>query len=249
MASYPLISVEQVQDLPTDPLAGFIAFESICRDSFNRYSDGTRTDNEYEDLQLSYMSRVAAAAHELCVVAENELKLSDYNYIGMNENETIDFRRFNRDVESIITRLQIRVARTQAKNSTLLSGADQQKITFHVNQLKERIEQSSLPQSKKKQLNHSLDELIQQLSGRKVDFARTMIIIASVFTTMSQGEAALIKLPETIASISQVIGLAKAHQDEILNSVKLIAHDTKPKALTSVKPRQASFDLDDEIPF
>jgi hypothetical protein len=66
---------------------------------------------------------------------------------------------------------------------------------------------------------------------------------------MSQGEAALIKLPETIASISQVIGLAKAHQDEILNSVKLIAHDTKPKALTSVKPRQASFDLDDEIPF
>ena len=95
-----------------------------------------------------------------------------------------------------------------------------------------------------------------ELTGRRADLSKTMIIIASIVTTINQTEAAAIKLPGAIHAVMQVIGLAKDDEEA---EKAAIAAAAAPKAIEDKRPKPPqpkipprggfSSDLDDEIPF
>ena len=79
-----------------------------------------------------------------------------------------------------------------------------------------------------------------------------MVVIASIFTAINQGEAAVIKLPEVISAVMEVFGHAQEDADEKLLEAKVaqlrIEHQKRVDEPEADTPRD-SYDSNDDIPF
>jgi hypothetical protein len=252
MTNFELISLDQIQALPMDDAdAAFVEFERICRSSLMTVLDSLGRDDNDEDYRLDYMSRVAAAASEYDIIGADYLEVpasSQYDYSF--------YRQFSQEVLRIVTRLQIRSVRAQQAVSVALSATEQDKIDHHISRLRSRIEESDLDEGKKAALNRKLDELVAELKGKRTNFSKLLLAVASVVTIINQSEGAIIKLPETIAAVVEIVGYAKQEQDAALPAPKpkLALEDKRavptPKA-EKPKPTgpKESYDLNGDIPF
>jgi hypothetical protein len=135
-----------------------------------------------------------------------------------------------------MVRLQIARARELQKPQLALSDNAKEKVRFHIQQVRERIDATSLPQAVKDRLHKRLDELLAELSGKRVNLAAVMIGITGIFTAIGAVEADAIKLPDAVAAISRVLGEAQQYHDRITAPVKRLTFN-------------AVDDDDDEIPF
>jgi hypothetical protein len=248
--SVELITEEEVNSLP-DGVAGFLGFERICRERLTSYLNDLGHNETEKPYRTSYCNCVAMAADEYGVDPGNLLNLARFNETH-NGDVFVDFDGFDGAVRALVTRLQIQNARATRAGQLTLSQVDKTKIEHLVQVLRDRIAaEPKITDAKRKTLNKKLDELLENLRSNKVDLARTMIIVGGFFTAVSQGEGALIKLPETVGSIAKLVTLAKEYHDSLFPpppEPKRITDQSK-RALPTAPRESFSADLDDEIPF
>ncbi len=126
--------------------------------------------------------------------------------------------------------------------------------------LRRRIDESDFDEKKKATLYKKLEDLRIELTGKgRADLSKTMVIIASIVTTINQAEAAIIKLPDAIAAVMKVIGYAKDDEEAEKAERAAIEAVARPKAIEDKRPKPPqskapmgggfSSNLDDEIPF
>ena len=243
-----LITATEVAELPDGP-EGFLAFETICS---NRLSDRLQSDEADRVDRATYASSVAAAADEYGVDPGGALALGNFT-TEWNGQVATDFEAFELAVRGIVTKVQIQVGRAARAGALTLSQTDQTRIEHLVEALRSRIaSEPTLDEARRKVLNKKLDELLSNLKSKKVDLARTMVIVGAFFVALDQAQAATIKLPETIASIAKLVTLAKDYQDSLLPAPPAPPKQITDQSTPTTQARSAeqfSADLDDEIPF
>jgi methyl-accepting chemotaxis protein len=244
---HELITPEEIATLPDDDSAAFVKFESICRRRMQETISRLGQDASEDDFRLEYMGRVYAAGIEFSVPGAENL-----NVPATGNYQPYHYRNFSQDVLGIVTQLQIRSVRRAKEMSVELHVNDKRKIQHHIQQIRSRIDSTSdLDEHKKRALHKKLDALAEELNGKRLNFARTMVIVASIAAAVSQTESAIIKAPETISTIMEIIGSA----NELEESQRRLPRPEKPLAIESKRQKMvtdgAHFarDLDDEIPF
>ena len=245
-----LIDQGQIDALPDDPEAAFVEFERICRQNLGEILSDLGENDDWNGPRLRYMAKVAAAAAEYEIVGWEELTSpSPHNF------EHWQFVAFEHEIAQIVTRLQIKKANQRRAETVRLPASRAAQIAKYVEVLRRRIEASDFDDKKKAALYKKLEALKSELTGRRADLSKTMIIIASIVTTINQAEAAAIKLPGAIHAVMEVIGLAKGDEEAERAAVAAAA---KPRAIEDHRPQQLqskipaagfSSKLDDEIPF
>ena len=199
------------------------------------------------------MGCVSEAALEYGVDSEGEL--SPRNYVTQYNNSVdYDFEAFDRNVGRLVTRLQIRLSRGRKASQLVLPEEKQRTIVAYVDALRARIaEEASLDEVKRKALNKKLDELVAHLNGKKINLTQTMIIVASVFAAINQAQGAAIKLPDSIAAILRVLGVAHEYQQSLLPppppEPKQLTHQPNGSFRARESKERFPEELDDEISF
>lgn len=242
--NYGLIDQTQIDDLPDDNGAAFVEFERICRDNLQIILSSLGENDDWDVPRLRYMSKVAAAADAYDIPNRDGLiEPHPHNF------DSGHFAAFEQAVTQIVTRLQIKNARLRKQGEVRLPLSRTNDIEKYIEVLRQRIIGSDFDENKKKALLKKLEELRTEITGKRADLSKTMLIIASIVTTVNQAEAAVIRLPDAIAAVMKVIGLAK--QDEEAARLQIQA-DAAPKALEDHRrkpPHSPIPKTDDEIPF
>jgi hypothetical protein len=204
------------------------------------------------------LERASPAVHGKVAAAASEYGIPGYEDLteAHPHNFQYDhFVAFEHEVTQIVTRLQIKKAKERNAETVRLPASRAAQITKYVEVLRRRIEASDFDDKKKAALYKKLEALKAELTGRRSDLSKTMIIIASIVTTINQAEAAAIKLPGAIHAVMQVIGLTKDDEEAEKAAITAVAapraiEDKRSNAVQSKMPRgDFSSDLDDEIPF
>lgn len=246
---YALIDQADIDELPDDPYAAFVAFESICRQRLGEVLATLGEHDNWDEPRLRYISKVSVAAKEYDVPGWDELPEPNVHNFQYEH-----FAAFDHAVTQITTALQIKKAKQRNAESVRLPVSRAAEITKYVEILRRRIEASDFDEKKKASLYKKLEALRAELTGKRADLSKTMLIIASVMTAVNQAEAAVIKLPEAIAAVMKVIGYVKEDEDA---EKAAIAAAAAPKAIEDMRRRAPpskahggfSSQSDDEIPF
>jgi hypothetical protein len=252
VADPDLITLAEIGNLPEDPRAAFIEFERICRARMTEWIKQLGERESDVDLRLEYMGRVAAAAREFDIEGFKTLVIPS----AANYSDTY-YRNFAQAATAMVTQLQIRSVRRIKESSVELELSDKRKIEHHIQQIRTRVAESKLSERKKSHITAKLNALQEALDGKRLDLAKVAVIIASVTTFVNQAEGVVIKLPEAITAIMQVVGTAK---DKEMNTTPMLHGRPTPLAIESKIPEEAeegeaaptSFnrdEMDDEIPF
>ena len=249
--TYTLVTFQEIMEIPVTP-EGFLRYVELARLQFNRAASNFSHNDSTSDLEISFMSQVSSAALQYGIDEADKLDFDGF-YSTSNGDEYADFRQFDRILHSIETRMQIALARQHQAKEFALTDSDKSKIHFHVQQLRERIDSSDLPEATKTALHRKLDELLGQLNGKRVNLAATLVIISGVLTAIGIAESDAIQLPKAVAAIGRVIGEAKEHHDINSPAPKKLGFQPVGRAAAvnpAPAPRESfSADLDDEIPF
>jgi hypothetical protein len=114
--------------------------------------------------------------------------------------------------------------------------------------------ESDLPEKKRSALREKLDDLDEELGKKRLSFARTMAIAASIMTIVGGGAAALANAPkatEMVMTIVRLISEDKEKEEQerlrLLPPVKALPDYSRPQG----KDSPAGFDdsSDDDVPF
>ena len=250
---YGLIDQADIDALPDDNNAAFVEFERICRENLGEILASLDQNDDWDEPRLRYITKVAAAATEYRIKGWDDLpEPNPHNF------QYQQFAAFDQAITQIVTRLQIKKAMQRNADTVKLPASRAADIGKYVEVLRRRIAASDFDEKKKAALYKRLEALKAELTGKgRADLSKTLIIIASIATTLSQAEAAVIKLPDAIAAVMKVIGFAKADEDAAKAEQAAIAAAAAPKALEDKRPKPMqskapvgfSSDLDDEIPF
>jgi len=247
------ISDEELAALPTG-MAGFVAYEALCRDKLKEILSRYSHNDDDSEPRHSYLTKVFSAAEYYNVPI-----LEDEGFEIHPDFDDVASRRLFQLIDREVTKLRLQTI-PDRKALAVIEPVQATKIEHLVGQLRQRITDSDIDDGKKAKLYKKLDELLAVMKG-KPTLQATMVVIASFFTAINQGEAAIIKLPDTISAIAEVFGHAQQDADKKLlehKSQKLIedhsddyssGFSTKPKPEAKQTGPRGSYDLNDDIPF
>ncbi|MDE1896516.1 MAG: hypothetical protein KGH91_05550 [Rhodospirillales bacterium] len=245
--SYELISEEEYANLPDEDDRCFVEFEHIVRRNMTRMID-ENTSREFDlAVREQYMAAVAAVAWE-CHISNIEYNPDSNN----NFNEA--FSRFSLAVQGEVAKIRIRLRGIRHPYSVLLTGSTRTKIEHYIARIRDTVERSDLDHDRKKRLWQRLDQLMAELKSPRLNFAKTMGILAAVVATTGSLVTIAAEGQSAVAHIMQLIGHDKETEEAATERLA-----PPPKALPSppatAKPapqqpeRPTVAELDDEIPF
>jgi hypothetical protein len=250
---YELIDQAEIDSLPEDDNAAFLAFERICREKLYEILNSFNQNDDWNSPRLRYITKVREAASEYGVPGWEDLPEPNAHNFQYEE-----FVVFDHEVTRIVTRLQIKNAKKRKAGTVKLPASRAADITKYVEALRRRIEGSDFDEKKKATLLRRLDSLKAELIGKgRSDLSKVLIIIASITTALNQAESAIIKLPDAIVAITKVIGLAKIDEDAARDDQAVLAaapalkaiEDKRENSMQSLVPDRFAPENDDEIPF
>lgn len=239
---HELISDSDYDTLPEEAERRFLALERICRNNLARLiTEDTGRDYDAA-LRMHYMAVVAAAADELGV--------EGLWFPSPQEDVNQEYSQFSVAVSRINTQLRLRHARKADPYTVQLARRTRARIQLEVGRLREIIENSDLPDNRKRVLFRKLDELLEEIEKGRVSFAKVMAVLVTVGAgVVVSGTSFLADAPDAIATITSLIGADK--EAETVELERLGAPEI-PKALPAPRPKpkpQPDFSVDDEIPF
>ncbi len=243
---FELISDEEFDNLPTDNERCFIEFEAINRRNLNRMINND-TNTEFDRVvRQQYMAAVSAVAHE-CGVPNISFDPDT------DENTYQQFGRFSLAVQGEVARLRIRQRGERHPYSVMLTGATRTKIEHYISRIRDVVAKSDMDAGRKRDLNKKLDELVSELTGHRLSFAKSMAILAAVMATMGSVVTISADGPSAVAHIMQLIGEDKATEETAARRLapppKALPAPPKPGTFGRPPPRSLPDELDDDIPF
>ena len=242
MLEYDLISEEDFDNLPDDPLDKFVALDAICRRSLSRLISNESQVSFDNFARLQYMSIISAAASELGV--------EGVPFPHNLTNPVDGFEKFLLDVGAANMRIRLQ-NRTSKLYSVELTNRTKARIEQEINKLREFIINSDIPERKRKSLLKKLDELSEYISDRKrINFNQTMAILTYVAANITLATSFLADAPGALATLTTITSLIGVDKEEEEANTKRLTTQQPLKALPA-PPKEKCTDqsLDGEIPF
>ena len=250
MFDYINITDSELDALPPG-LAGFVGYEALCREKLKEALKGYGQNDDDTEPRNSYLTKVFSAAEHYDVPTLNEIEFE----INGNHDD-MSMRRLFQTIDREVTKLRLQTIKDR-KGTAVIDPPQVAKIEHLISQLRQRVADSDMEDRTKQKVNKKLDELLAIMKG-KPTLQATMVVIASIFTAINQGQAAIIKLPETISAIAEIFGHAQEDADAKAleyKPQKLIedhSEDSYERGFTT-KPKptgpKETYDLNDDIPF
>lgn len=223
-----------------------MGYEALCREKLKEALKGYGHNDDTEP-RNSYLTKVFSAAEHYGVPVLDEIEFEiNGNHYDMS------MRRLFQTIYREVTKFRLQTIR-ERKGTAVIEPPQVAKIEHLVSQLRQRVTDSTdMDERTKQKVCKKLDELLGIMRGGKPTLQATMVVIASIFTAINQGQAAIIKLPETISAIAEIFGHAQEdadlkaleHEDHSEDSYET-GFTTKPKP---TGPKE-TYHLNDDIPF
>jgi hypothetical protein len=239
-----LISAEEYDDFSEDDEQCFVEFEAKCRQNMNQILDREQSSEYIISVQRQYMAAVYSVALE-CGITGISLPNDDDNHFAV-------FNRFLLDAQGEVARIRVRGRRSRDSLSVQLRENTRTKIQHYVSRMREIIDESTLPNHRKKALRDKLDELLEELEKRRLNFGKTMLVLSVVLSALSAASNATTIAAEGQAAIGHILSLIGKDKESEEAALSRLAPPPKALPATEKKPappRQPIKDLDDDIPF
>lgn len=241
------LNEEDFEDLPEEDSDAFVQLEAIAR---RRFSDVPENDFKYHEY-MSYMNEISALAHHYGI--------PDI-YVDLDPNDVVgEYYAFTRRVEYRVIQIRAQRARRVRQNSVTISGPSRQRIQHYLEQLKEEVLASNLPERRKQVLLDKIADFEAELAKRRFNLALAMGVVALVAASSSDFSDAANKVWGLAQSISEVIGREKEQEEE---RQKLLSSREPLKAIPDMRVADdytsrplatgggwTNVELDDDIPF
>lgn len=137
-------------------------------------------------------------------------------------------------------------------DSVELGRVTKAKIQQEVDQLRTYIAALDVPDAKKQVMNDKLDDLLYELSKRRLSFARVMAVAASIMGVVGGSAGAIAaapKIPSGISFIISLIGQDKEIEDQERARLSPPHLRIEHRASTPVVRSGFSDDFEDDLPF
>ncbi len=246
MSEYDLIPEETYTALPEDPHDKFAILVRVAQTNLARLLDQTGSGDFAVEIRSQFISIIAGIAEALGIEGLPRLSgdLADYN----------KYQTFQVYLAGVVAKMRLQGQLVTKPYSVELGRVTKARIQQQIEQLRQSIDSSTLPDKKKSALIEKLDEFDLELAKARLSFARTMAIAASIMTIVGGGTAALANLPEATTSIVTIIRLIGDDKEKEEQERVRLAPPQKALpdlSMVATKPKFASFDddLDDDVPF
>lgn len=239
MSSYDLIPDEAYDNLPEEDSAKFVTLVRIAQGNLQRLMDASNAREFDDELRSQFMAIIGGIAKALKIEGlEQENASFEYP----------DYTRFQVKLAGIVAMVRLQGDLISHPHSVELERVTKGKIRQEIEQLRVYIGDADLSSLKRQALNDKLDEFIAELDKRRLSFARTMAIAASIMGVLGGSSAALAnapKIPAGINFIISLIGIDKDHED-----AERLRLAPPPLLIESKGSITNSSDLlDDDVPF
>lgn len=253
MSAYDLIPEETYENLPEEDADKFVLLVRTAQANLQRMLDDSNAREFSDELRSQFMATIQGIAEALGAAGLSEIRPSA---------EYGDYTHFQVLLAGILARTRLRSDLIAKPHSVELGRVTRAKIRQEVDQLRAYIEEADLTPAKRTALNDKLDELLVELDHRRLSFAKTMAIAASIMGTIGGTAGAIAaapKIPTGVSFIISLIGQDKEHED-----AEIARLAPPPLAISSSKstPPSRGFatggfgsgggfadDLDDDVPF
>lgn len=234
-----LITEDQYEALPAEPMKRFLALEDICRTKMLQAITHETSSDYDEIIRLQYMMTVASAAETLGI--------NGISYPKEHTSPSSQLNSFFAQVTKLTTRLRLLSSGHGDAYSVQLANRTRGKITIQVNKLRDIIEKSDLPDERKNALFRKLDEFITELEQPRFSFSKAMAILAYIGLGVATTTSFLADAPDAIATITKLIG-----EDKAAETAEVTRLGDQPKLKALPRPEtdgEKQFNADDDIPF
>ncbi|MBM6576324.1 hypothetical protein KCP91_08060 [Microvirga sp. SRT01] len=242
MSHYDLLPDEAFDNAPEEDSDKFVFLARAAQKNLQRMLDDSQAGYFADDVKAHFIATVLSLA--------DTLDIRGMPGVSAPYNES-DYSKVQVALSGMLVKARLRNNLLAKPHSVQLGTVTREKIRLEVEQLRVYIEEASLSDAKKQALNDKLDELLAELEHRRLSFARTMAIAASIMGVVGGSAGAIAaapKIPAGVSFIVSLIGLDKAQEDE--EQLRLAP---PPKALfgpsTKVPSNRFADDLDDDVPF
>jgi hypothetical protein len=207
-----MISDDELSQLPVDPELAFVQFERILRERVQEMESqemGSQGGVDADSYRLEYMNKVQAAAkvYGIGVLANLDVPRPDRNgIIG-------EYRQFMRDVDHVTIQIRLHSARSNRQGSVGLDDTTRAKIHHFIQQIREAIGQSELPDDKRDALYDKLSKFATEVDKARTALQAGMAVYIAVCDAIGQGFERLDPARKWIDSIAALLGRAKEGED------------------------------------
>jgi hypothetical protein len=242
---FELISAEEFDNLPEDDEQCFVEFEAICRRNMTFMISHESRSSFDRSVQAQYMAAVSAVAVECGLT-----NLSVSSIPPDNSDSFYDeFGQFSLAVQGEVARIRIRGRRSRNALSVQLTDNTRTKIAHYVSRLRETIDQSDLPDARKKALGGKLDELVDELGNRRLNLGKAMAVLSMVVLGLAGATTIAADGPSAVTHIMRLIGADKESEDSAISRLAPPRKALPAPPQKAPVPVNARDQLDDEIPF
>ncbi|EZP57280.1 hypothetical protein [Sphingomonas sp. RIT328] len=250
MSAYDLIPEETYANLPEEDADKFVTLVRTAQSNLQRMLDDSNARDFSDELRSQFMATIQGIAEALGVTGLSEIRPTiEYG----------DYTRFQVILAGIVAKTRLRSDVLAKPHSVALGRVTRAKIRQEVEQLRTYVDEADLTPAKRAALNDKLDELLAELEHRRLSFAKTMAIAASIMGTIGGTAGAIAASPKIPAGISFIISLVGQDKEQEDAEIARLA----PPPLAIAAPKQAPSstggygggygfsheDLDDDVPF
>ena len=249
-----LITVEEMDNLPDDPVAAFVQLERLCRTRLNQQLETADDRWDQRPVKQEYMTVVTAAASAFCIPGVTEYTATQF--------DDADFNFHYREAISAATKLGVTLRLRRAAETVALPQGTKARLKKHVEALRIALQSSGneLPERRRKSLEAKLNDFSAEIDRERSSVSKMLgatAAVAAACVGITSAEDAIIKLPETVAAISVLIGREKSTEEEATPPpIPLPAPPKKLPAPSDSKENNSAKalsgfagDLDDDVPF
>jgi hypothetical protein len=250
MSEYDLIPEEAYEGLPQEPNDKFAVLVRIAQNNLARMLDSSNSGEFSTEIRSQFISIVSGMAEALGIEGLPKVgnDLADYN----------QYQVFQVYLAGVVAKVRLQSQLVARPFSVELGRVTRAKIQQEIDQLRQSIDDSDLTDKKKAALRDKLDELEAELTKKRLSFARTMAIAASIMTIVGGGTTALANSPraaEAVMTIIRLVGDDKDKEEQerlrLAPPPKALPDFSKPAAKQVASSGFGGFgdDLDDDVPF
>ncbi|MGF6173816.1 hypothetical protein [Ensifer sp. 4252] len=249
MHIYDFITEEEIEDLPEENEAAFLAFVKIARGRLTKATSSVDTSDEQGLTELyearhGFMNVVTAAARRYGIEPFASMDVPRAGNFGSDEH-----RQFTADLDHYMTQLLLSDGLGKKRDSVALSGAAKTRIRTHIHHLREQLGKEEMPLEKREELLKSLANFEDALDKRRLSLLALTRITVEILAAPGALAGSYDIATKLLTNVFQTVAQEKGNESE-----QRIRVD-RPTAILPVRPSEAfrqqkkSMESDDDIPF
>jgi len=247
---YDFITEEEIDELPEDDQAAFLAFVKISRRRLAEATSNLDPSDEQQWHELNearhgFMNIVTAAARRYRVEPFASMDVPRVGNFANNEH-----RQFTADLDHYMTQLLLSDGTRSRRDSVVLSASAKTRIRTHLHHLRDQIGKEEMPQKKRKDLLDKLSAFEEALDKRRLSLlavARLTVEILAVPGALGGSyDIATKLLTNVVQTVAQEKGTEGDRTPQVEPPVAVLP--SRPSEVNEPSPSMKSSDFDD-IPF